>query len=36
MKAASSAIFWVFRMTQPGIEPRSPGPMVNTKKNNIT
>ena len=22
--------FWVFGMTQPGIEPRSPGPLANT------
>ena len=22
--------FWAFRMTWPGIEPRSPGPLVNT------
>ena len=29
-KEASSTIFWVFGMTQPGIEPRSPGPLVNT------
>ena len=28
--AASSTIFWVFGMTQPGIEPRSPGPLANT------
>ena len=27
---ASSTIFWVFGMTLPGIEPPSPGPMVNT------
>ena len=29
-KAASSTIFWVFDMTRPGIEPRSPGPLANT------
>ena len=29
-KAASSTIFWVFRRTRPGIEPRSPGPLANT------
>ena len=29
-KEASSTIFWVFRMTRPGIEPRSPGPLANT------
>ena len=29
-KAASSTIFWVFGMTQPGIEPRSPGPLANS------
>ena len=29
-KEASSTIFWVFGMTQPGIEPRSPGPLANT------
>ena len=29
-KAASSTVFWVFGMTRPGIEPRSPGPLVNT------
>ena len=29
-KAASSTIFWVFGMTRPGTEPRSPGPLVNT------
>ena len=28
-KEASSTIFWVFGMTQPGIEPRSPGALVN-------
>ena len=28
--AASSTIFWVFGMTRPGIEPRSPGPLANT------
>ena len=22
--------FWVFGMTQPGMEPRSPGPLMNT------
>ena len=27
---ASSTIFWVFGMTQPGTEPRSPRPLVNT------
>ena len=26
---ASRTIFWVFGMTQPGIEPRSPGPLAN-------
>ena len=26
-KEASSTIFWVFGMTRPGIEPRSPGPI---------
>ena len=29
-KAASSIIFWVLGMTRPGIEPLSPGPLVNT------
>ena len=29
-KAASSTSFWVFGMTRPGIEPRSPGPLANT------
>ena len=29
-KEVSSTIFKVFGMTRPGIEPRSPGPMVNT------
>ena len=29
-KEASSIIFWVFGMTRPGIEPRSPGLLVNT------
>ncbi len=29
-KAASNIIFWVFGMTQPGIEPRSPRPLANT------
>ena len=29
-KAASSTIFWVFGMAQPGIEPRSPRPLANT------
>ena len=28
--AASSTIFWVFGMTRPGIEPRSPVPLANT------
>ena len=29
-KEVSSTIFKVFGMTRPGIEPRSPGPLVNT------
>ena len=29
-KVASRTFFWVFRMTWPGIEPRSPRPLVNT------
>ena len=29
---ASSAIFWVFGITQPGIEPRSPRPLANTPR----
>ena len=29
-KEAPSTIFWVFGMTLPGIEPRSPGPLANT------
>ena len=29
-KEASSTIFWVFGMTQPGIEPRFPGPLANS------
>ena len=29
-KVASSTIFWVFGMTWPGIEPRSPRPLANT------
>ena len=28
-KVASSTIFWVFGMTWPGIEPRSPAPLAN-------
>ena len=28
-KEASSTNFWVFGMTRPGIEPRSPGPLAN-------
>ena len=28
---ASSTIFWVFGMTQPGIEPKSAGPLANTQ-----
>ena len=28
--AASSTIFGVFGITRPGIEPRIPGPLVNT------
>ena len=27
-KEASSTIFWVFGMTRPGMEPRSPGPLT--------
>ena len=30
-KELSSTIFKVFGMVQPGIEPRSPGPLVNIK-----
>ena len=30
LKEVSSTIFKVFGMTQPGIEPRSPGPLANT------
>ena len=29
-KAVSSTIFWVFGMSKPGIESRSPGPLANT------
>ena len=29
-KTASSAIFWVFDITRPGIEPWPPGPLANT------
>ena len=29
-KVTSSTIFWVFGLTQPGIKPQSPGPLVNT------
>ena len=29
-KEVSSTIFWVFGMIQPGIEPQSPRPLVNT------
>ena len=29
-KEVSSTIFWVFGMTCPGIELRSPGPLANT------
>ena len=29
-KAVSSTIFYVFGMTRPGIDPRSPGPLANT------
>ena len=29
-KAVSSTIFWVFGITGPGIEPRSPEPLANT------
>ena len=28
---ASSTIFGIFGMTQPGIEPMSPGPLANTQ-----
>ena len=31
-KEASSTIFWVFGMTRPRIEPRSPGPLANTNR----
>ena len=30
----SSTIFWIFGMTQPGHEPRSPGPLPNTLSTN--
>ena len=30
-KVVSNTIFWVFGMTQPGIEPQSPRPLVNTQ-----
>ena len=30
-KEASSTIFWIFGMTGPGIEPRSPGPLAITR-----
>ena len=30
-KEVSSTIFKVFGMTQPGIEPKSPGPLANTQ-----
>ena len=30
-KEASSSIFWVFSMSWPGIEPWSPGPLVNSR-----
>ena len=29
-QGGSRTIFWVFGMTQPGIEPQSPGPLANT------
>ena len=29
-QGAIKYIFWVFGMTRPGIEPRSPGPLANT------
>ena len=29
-KVASRIIFWVFGMTQPGMEPQSPRPLVST------
>ena len=29
-KVASSTFFWIFDMTRPGIEPRSPRPLANT------
>ena len=31
MQVASSSIFWVFGMTRARVEPRSPGPLVNTQ-----
>ena len=34
-KDVSSTIFKVFGMTQPGIEPRSPGPLANTLATNL-
>ena len=30
-KEVSSTIFWIFGLTHPGIEPRFPGPLVNTR-----
>ena len=33
-KEASYTIFWVFAMTRPGIEPRSPGPLANSLRLN--
>ena len=34
-KEASSTIFWVFGMTRPWIEPRSPVPLANTVRYNV-
>ena len=34
-QAESSTIFWVFGMTRPGIEPRSPGLLTNTLTNGM-
>ena len=33
-REASSTSFWIFGITRPEIEPRSPGPLLNTKNKN--
>ena len=36
IKVALNTIFWIFDITRPGIEPRSPGPLANTLLNTHT